>query len=546
MSVPGSRKRSSNAGHNLDGVLVTYENGTTGFRQNVGTEPLPKTAFGQLDVAERTPQVQVKFPYGINDLITQTLLNNTSGGSEVTATKGVASITAAGSYPSFAQIRSYDTVRYGPGQGAECMFTAAFPSGGVALSEQHVGAGDDDEGFFFGYEGENFSIEHHLHGALEIRNLVITAGASGSGDITITLDGSAVTVAITSGWTIAQVTEAIVAETTAFGNAARGWEVRTNDNICVEFISLIARNATDTFSFVDTGTTGVTADTFNQATTDVLGAHPSEGSVAQSDWNVDPMDGLGPSGVLMGFGVTPTNAALALENLNVFRIQWQYLGAGSISYFIEVPSGGWQLVHVIQRAGSSAEASLSNPTLHMNVIAKTEDGYSGGDLTIKTASMAGFIQGKETLLGVRHSAHATLNTSSTTPLTVLTIDNSVSYQGTRNKTDVYPDQLTLAYEGTKTATISLVLNPTRVDGTVALTEVSPTGDSPVKFDTAGTTVVGGIKLVEFSIESAQSKEVNLKPLDMYLRPGDRWVFTATISSGGAADVHVGVTWLERV
>lgn len=38
MAVPNNRKRSANVGHHLDGVLVTYDDGTEGFLQH--TRPL--------------------------------------------------------------------------------------------------------------------------------------------------------------------------------------------------------------------------------------------------------------------------------------------------------------------------------------------------------------------------------------------------------------------------------------------------------------------------------------------------------------------------
>lgn len=510
----------------------------------------PKTVFGELLTAEKTPQVQVKFPYGINDLQVQTLLNNTSAGSAVSVSQSVCSITAADTYPSFAQIRTLDTVRYGAGQGSEILFTAAFTAG-VALSEQHIGAGDDDEGFFFGYEGADFSIEHHYHGELEIRTLEITQGGdAGGGTCTITLDGTAVTVTIPAGSaTIAEVCAIIVAAQQDFQNAGRGWEVHTDDNVSVEFISLVAEPAAGTFSFADVDS-GVTGGTFNQATTTILGVAPSEGSVAQANWNVDVMDGSGsasnPSGVLLADGATPGPLALAIDNLIPYRISWQYLGAGAITYEIEKPSGGWQVVHVIQRSGTAATSSIRNPTLNLTAIAKTESGYSGGALTIKTASLGGFIQGKESELGIRHSAKGQKSITTTTQANVLTIHSSLEYNGTRNKINSYPDQLTVANEVTKTIVVLITVNPTEVSGTVSLAAVD-SGRTPMEFDTAGTLVVGGTVLQEYTVGGGAAETFDLSSLREYLRPGDRWVISAAKTTGGTSgDVAVGISWKDRL
>lgn len=511
---------------------------------------LPKAAFGELLVTEKTPQVQEKFPYGVNDLSVQTLLNNTSGGSAVTSSGGVVSVVAAGTYPSFGQIRTLDTVAYRPGEGSEAEFTAAFPSGGVALSSQHAGPGDDDELLAFGYNGADFGVHHHSHGELEIRSITITAAATGTGNITITMDGTAVTVAITSGDTIAEICALIVAEQQDFQNAGRGWEVHTDDNVSVEFISLVAEPAAGTFSFVDTDTTGVTAGTFNQATTSILGIVPTSVHIAQASWNVDTMDGSGdtnnPSGVLLGSGATPGEFGLDTDELVPYRIAWQFLGAGALEYFVEKPNGAWQSVHKIRRSGSSSLASLRNPTLHLTLIAKTESGYSGGNLTMLTASMAGFIQGKEGELGIRHSVDATRSITSTTQTNVVTIHSDLEYNGTRNKIVSYPDLITIANEVTKTIVVIITVNPTEVSGTVNLQAVD-SGRTPMEYDTAGILITGGTQLLPITVAGAGTTTIDLKVLGAYLRPGDRWVISAAKTSGGSnGDVNIGITWKDRL
>ena len=52
--------------------------------------------------------------------------------------------------------------------------------------------------------------------------------------------------------------------------------------------------------------------------------------------------------------------------------------------------------------------------------------------------------------------------------------------------------------------------------------------------------------MEFTLEGAESKDIDLKALDLVLRPGERWSITAALSSGSNADVTIGITWLERL
>lgn len=491
-----------------------------------------RTAFGELAVAENTPQVQAKFPYNLNTDIVQKLTNGS--GSSVTVGGGLCTVTCEAAANKFSQIRTLDVLRYGPGQGANFKGTCAFTTG-EALSSQVFGPGDDDEGFFFGYDGTSFGVLHRSFGELEIRTLTITSGAdAGGGDFVITMDGTAVTITVGVNDTISEVAAAIVAAAGNFGNAGRGWEVRTDDNITIEFISFVAENAAGTFSFSDTDS-GVTAGAFTQATTLIEGVAPTETWVAQSAWNRDKFDGTGPSGVTL----SPTN-------LTVYNVQYQFLGAGTVVYCIENPvTGILTPVHVIERSGAATTPVLRNPTLHLNMVAKTETGYSGSALVMTTGSMAGFIEGQESVLGVRHGASNAKDTTGTTPVNVLLLNNEIDFQGTRNKVVVYPDHITIASEAVKTVTFKLIVNPTQVDGTVALADIDAV-TSVMQADAAGTTVVGGNELMEFTLSGAGSKEIDIKPLNLSMRPGDRWAFTAELSSGANEPVTVGVTWLERV
>ncbi|MFV2058034.1 MAG: hypothetical protein ACC707_16335 [Thiohalomonadales bacterium] len=492
----------------------------------------PIGAFGELITAQKIPQVQIKFPYGLNSDIVQTLTNNAS--STVTASSGICTVTCAASANAFSQIRTLDVVRYSPGQGSLMQGTCAFTTG-VANSSQVFGLGDDEEGFFFGYNGTAYGLLHRAHGELEMRELTITAGAdAGGGDFVITMDGTAVTISVNANDTISEVVAAIKAAESTFGNAGRGWEVNTNDNITITFTSLVAENASGTFSFSDTDS-GVTAGTFTQATTAIEGLAPTDTWIPQADFNRDTIDGQGAS----GFTVDPTK-------LNVYEIQSQYLGAGMIEYSIEDPETGHFIsVHAIKYANTAVIASLSNPTLHLTIIAKTETGYSGGALTMKTASMAGFIEGSTVPLNVRFAISNAKTTTGSTPVNILTIHNREHFQGTRNKVVVYPDFITVASEATKTVTIDVISNPTQVDGTVAMTEINA-ANSVVHYDTAGTTVVGGEKILTIILTGAQSKEIDLKSLNLNISPKSRLVFVASLSSGSNSPVSVGITWDERL
>ncbi|MDB4351916.1 hypothetical protein OAA60_00620 [Porticoccaceae bacterium] len=495
----------------------------------VEVEGLPVTAFGELQVEQKTPQVQLRFPYNVVPAdIGQVLTNNAS--SSVSVASAVASVTCAGAYPAFSQIRTVDTLRYGPGQGAEFLGTCAFTTG-VALSSQVFGVGDDDEGLYFGYNGTSFGILERSFGSLEVKSLTITAPESGgAGNITITLDSTAVTVAIAENDTIAEVVAAIVAASADFFNAGRGWEVYTEDNLTVKFISLVAENAGGTFSFADTDSTGVTASSFSEP---VAGVAPTETWIAQASWNGDVMDGTGPSGMTLD----PTK-------LNVFKISFQYLGAGAREYFIESQSTGHLvLVHTTQSTNQNTIPWVRDPTFHLNMIAKTESGYSGGALVMKTASMGGFIQGIESKKGVRRGVAVTKSlTTSEQPF--LIISNSVVFNSIINKISVFPDVVIIANEsGTKDLTVNIKKKPTSITGAAALTAIQA-GVSVMSYGSTGTAVVGGSNLLSFVIAPSSQIVVNLADLQATIHPEERFVFTGI--GGGSLIASISITWIERM
>ena len=127
--------------------------------------PLPvhlySSAFGDARVAESTPVVSLQFPYNIN---TEMVSTSTTGSGTATQSnsKLVLQTTAASS--SSSEMLSRRFLHYSPGQGATVRFTALFTTG-VSNSEQIIGIGDSDDGFFFGYNGATFSILRRSNGS---------------------------------------------------------------------------------------------------------------------------------------------------------------------------------------------------------------------------------------------------------------------------------------------------------------------------------------------------------------------------------------------
>ena len=114
----------------------------------------PKSAFGELQIADLSARVQLEFPYGINSRYVTTTV---TGSGTVTQANSMALLQTGAASSSSAQMVSRTRVRFRPGQGAECLVTAIFTTG-VSGSTQITGVGNSTDGFFFGYNGTSFGI----------------------------------------------------------------------------------------------------------------------------------------------------------------------------------------------------------------------------------------------------------------------------------------------------------------------------------------------------------------------------------------------------
>ena len=245
---------------------------------------------------------------------------------------------------------------------------------------------------------------------------------------------------------------------------------------------------------------------------------------AQSDWNVDPMDGTGPSGITLDY-----------TNGNVFKIQSQ-LDFGNINFFIESPlTGQLILVNQIQYANNNVNRSLANPG--MQLMAQVNS--SGGSAQLNLGSMGLFIEGNIDYSEVKNSVSVSSNIN-TTAGNALTIQNDSMFLGMTNEVMVLPNLLNLFNSsGGNDALITVYLNPT-LSGEV-LTPVNPT--SVVSYATSGSIETVGKPLFTFYLASGSNQSINLSDYGVSLAPGDQLLFSCQSISGSGV-IYLSVSWSE--
>lgn len=480
-----------------------------------------KTAFGELEVAQPTPIVQCQFPYNINADIIESRENNAG---TVTQADSMAVMQSGASANSAAHMLSRTPLRYNPGEGIDVRFTALFTTG-VANSIQLAGVGEVGDGLFFGYNGSAFSLLRREQGVPEVQTVSISNGATSgpTGNITINLDSVAKTVAVVNGDSAREVAVKIAAAD--FSDTGLGWSAFVN-NSTVIFEAWSAGDKAGTFSLVDTDATGVVG-AFAET---LAGVSTTNEWVAQASWNMDVMDGTGPSGVTLD----PTK-------LNVYKIQFQYLGAGAIEFDIENPATGrFTKVHRIQYANANIIPVLINPTLPLHMMSKNISNTT--NLTIKSGSMAGFVEGRESDVGLIKGTDNVKTSVGTTQTNILTIKNNIVYQGKLNRVKVRIDGVNVSSDGTKLVTIRLIKNPV-LNGTPAFANLN-SNTSVISIDTDGTTFTGGTEILALQLGKTDSKEIPLKQFKIDLLPGEMIMISGAANNAGTSDIGASIHWRE--
>jgi hypothetical protein len=377
----------------------------------------PLLPFGSIHTENMRAIFQHDAVYGINasQSSTVTYLSGT-----VTSSNNLFQVSTGTTQFGYGVFESRKRLRYRPGQGLICRFTGLF-SAPVANSYQIIGIGHAEDGFYFGYGNTNnlsdtsFGILYVRNGVRETRTLTITTASSTTQNVTVTLNGVAFTVAVTNSGNI-QRTVYEISRGTYFG-----WSAYPSGATIV-FVRGSAGSASGTYSLTATTAVGTFAQT-------KAGVASTDTFIPQSSWNGEKLDGTGNSGITFD----PTKG-------NVFQIGIQYLGFGVITFKIETAFSGnnaaWTTVHTINNPNTLTTPILSNPSFPFTLAS-----YSAGstsNLTVSTASYAGFLEGNKMLHGNRFSYTRSLTTVAATPTiyALLTILNKRYYNGKSNQSVV--------------------------------------------------------------------------------------------------------------
>ena len=479
----------------------------------------PLSGFGELQTVSPEPTSQVAFVYILNPLLVTA--QTYGAGASVTLDNGEAVMVSGTATDGYARLISKKVAKYRAGQATMAKWTGRFIGGGFAGNRRMAGLYNVEAGYQFGYEGTAFGILYTATATCEVQTLTITTKASSATNVTVTLDGGpAVVVPVTNGANTS-VTAAEIAAAN-YSQAAGGWDAAAVGNV----VYFVRRTA---------GTAG--ASTFAPGTSGAVGAFailttgvtPTEQFIPQTAWNIDRMDGTGPSAMTADW-----------TKGNIFGVQFQYLGYGdAFFYVVDSFTGHPQLVHIVRNANTRTRTVLRNPNLYLTW--ESRNTGTGTSREMRGASGGAFVEGKINFLGAQFGAVGTKAIGAGVETPVLTLRGSTTYDNRRSSAQIQIDRFSVACDGTKTVNLHVYKNATltapqfqRVNATT----------SAADYDSAATAITGGTQVYAFSIGKTGNGTESVTDLALFLQAGDTLTITAT--SANASDVSATIVWIEDV
>lgn len=204
---------------------------------------------------------------------------------------------------------------------------------------------------------------------------------------------------------------------------------------------------------------------------------PTDNAVAQASWNVDPLDGTGPS----GFNLDVTKA-------NIFWVDIEWLGVGRVRMGVFSELGMPIIAHEFRNANSLTVPYMTTANLPLRFEIENTGTTSGTNTMLQICSSVISEGGIELDRGRPGGAgNGVTSISVTTRRAVLSIRPKDTFNSIVNRGLIIPEDFNV-YAKTNDSLIEIVYDGT-LGGSPSWTSAGT--NSIVEYDVAGTTVTGG-------------------------------------------------------
>lgn len=513
--------------HNIHLFEVNMQANEYGYIESEGAAA--RSAFGERIAVPITPIIQYDAIYGFDPRHIQTLTNTVTG--VATSEDNMFKVSAGANTNSYGVIRSNNFLRYRPGQGALARFTASYTANPVGFT-QRAGLFNQEQALMIGYDSDNgkFGILRANGGKAHIHRFVFTT--LGAGNVTITLNGVAFTAVTVNGATVANNIAQLAAglRLQALFNALYIVEYNGTE---IRFLSNPLGPQTGAMTVTSTGTLSYTSEVLQ------AGVVQTNYWTYQANWNLDKLDGTGPSGVILD----PTK-------LNVYQINFRWLGAGEMRYAIENPlNGDVMFFHHEHYSNQNTIPHLGNPSLKLGYVAANLGAVSGS-VTVRGGSILGAVEGEVVHTRLPHSRSATRTTGLNTPGTryhLLSILNKTIFTGKLNTRDTILKTLTGAINTNgDPGIVEVWYNPTLANpllwvvGDSHDASMSATADTTGEFALASQT---SLPIATYYVSNGDTLNADLQDLFFRMPPGNFMSITIRSTSNITA-ASVSLIYIE--
>jgi len=275
--------------------------------------------------------------------------------------------------------------------------------------------------------------------------------------------------------------------------------------------------------------------TTNIVKRDYLTSAPNDTQIAQSSWNVDPLDGTGPSGV-----------TLDMTKAQIFWIDMEWLGVGSVRTGFVI-NGQFLVAHIFHHANSIASVYMTTASLPIRYEIENTGATSGSSVMKQICSTVqsegGYTPRTESRAASTALAGLAMSNSVPKPLV------SIRLKADRQDAIVVPTYIDMYGIDNAPFRWALYQDTTITTGSW----VSAGAESAVQYNVTATDTITGRKIMEGTIIGAAKGGANTIFLDnlnhsLQLKrdiDGTPEVFTLAMTATTNSDEALGtIAWQE--
>lgn len=257
-----------------------------------------------------------------------------------------------------------------------------------------------------------------------------------------------------------------------------------------------------------------------------------DNATASGSWNVDKMDGTGPS-----------QMTLDVTKGSIYEIQYQWLGVGVTKFFVN----GY-LVHEERHSNQLTVPYMTTGQLPVSyeVVNTGASSASGMRSMCGSVVVDGGMEAPESFFGAFNSTDVTVTT---TERPLLSIRPKLTYNGVTNRMQILPVRFFVSNEGGRAGF--------RIVASAALTGASFASADPasgVEFDVAATALTGGRTLSRAFLPNAN--DARDLSADYFKQNGNKLLLdafgsiqpiltvTGVNEAGGSGTMRASIGWLE--